>query len=48
MQDHSFTSGEKVVKLKNPRFDAKGLDLSTFKRVNELIHRLPFEVHACL
>ncbi|CAJ1944543.1 unnamed protein product [Cylindrotheca closterium] len=34
-------------KYRNPSFDATGLSASLVKRVNTLLHRLPFEVRVC-
>jgi ubiquitin C-terminal hydrolase len=37
----------KVERFRNPRFDATALSSSLVKRVNTLLHRLPFEVRVC-
>jgi hypothetical protein len=45
--DPTSTSDVKVEKFRNPGFDATALSSSLVKRVNALLHRLPFEVRVC-
>lgn len=39
--------GTKAERFRNPGFDATALSSSLVKRVNALLHRLPFEVRVC-
>lgn len=41
------TSSSKVRRFRNPGFDATSISSSLVKRVNEKLHRLPFEVRVC-
>ena len=45
--DPNSTSDAKVERFRNPGFDATALSSSLVKRVNALLHRLPFEVRVC-
>lgn len=45
--DCDVDPNHKGEKYRNPSFDATGLSSSLVKRVNTLLHRLPFEVRVC-